>query len=201
MRTHICYYYKWRNQPMTTLMLDASAKLERQLPPTTFPTLDLADAVAQAKIWGAAVRTTLQKAREEKAAVTVRSLAQASDLELVAAIAMGEEAALECLYERYARPAYAVAYRLLRDVQAAEDIVQDAFLAIWRKAGTYQAQHGSVYSWLQAIVHHRAIDRLRAAANREQLCSPLDADIEQHPLCAEPDAYNQVWHGEQRRLV
>jgi len=123
------------------------------------------------------------------------------DTELLAAIAQGEEEALEHLYERYARLSYALAYRLLHDSLAAEDLVQEAFLAIWRKAGTYQPQQGSVYSWLQAIVHHRAIDRLRSAANRDQLCAPFEPDMEQQTLSAEPDACEQVWHGEQRRMV
>ncbi len=184
---------------MTTLILDTLATLETQSPVPSFPTLDLAGAIARVKDWSVAVGGTSQKTREGEAAYT--SLTQASDAELLAAIALGEEEALERLYERYARLSYTLAYRLLRDSLAAEDIVQEAFLAIWRKAGTYQAQHGSVYSWLQAIVHHRAIDRLRSTANRDQLCAPLEPDMEQQTLSAEPDACDQVWHGEQRRIV
>jgi len=182
---------------MTTLTLDASATLETQSPSQSFPTLDLAGTIAQVKNWSVAVRATSHK----KGEVAYKSLAQASDTELLAAIAQGEEEALEHLYERYARLSYALAYRLLHDSLAAEDLVQEAFLAIWRKAGTYQPQQGSVYSWLQAIVHHRAIDRLRSAANRDQLCAPFEPDMEQQTLSAEPDACDQVWHGEQRRMV
>ena len=186
---------------MNTFMLDAPATLEMQAAMPSFPTLDLSDAITQVKNWGMAVRGTLQKPKEDEAASTYASLAQASDIELMRSIALGEEAALERLYERYSRLAYSLAYRLLRDSLAAEDIVQEAFLAIWRKAGTYQAQNGSVYSWLQAIVHHRAIDRLRSAANREQSCTPLEPDVEQQTLSAEPDACDQVWRREQRSLV
>ncbi len=146
-----------------------------------------------------AVRDALQRTRGERVKPTAGSLAQATDTELMAAISVGDEVALEYLYERYARLAYALAYRILHDAQAAEDIVQEAFLAIWRKAATYQAQHGSVYSWLQAIVHHRAIDRLRATANRDLLCSPLEPGVEQQT--SEPDTCDMVWHGEQRRMV
>ena len=184
---------------MTMITLDASATLETQSPGPSFPTLDLAGAIAQVKNWSVAVGGTSQKTRDGQATYT--SLAQASDVELMTAIALGVEEALERLYERYARLSYVLAYRLLRDSAAAEDIVQEAFLAIWRKAGTYQAQHGSVYSWLQAIVHHRAIDKLRSAANRDLLCAPLEPAVEQQTLSAEQDACDQVWQGEQRRMV
>ena len=64
----------------------------------------------------------------------------------MAAICNGEESAIEALYERYHRYAYSLAYRILRDPVAAEDIVQDAYLSIWRKASSYQTQNGSVQS-------------------------------------------------------
>src|SRR5437764_12637932 len=102
---------------MTTLALDTPATLETQSPVPSFPTLDLAGAIAQVKNWSVAVGGTSKKTRESGAAYT--SLAQASDPELLAAIALGEEEALERLYERYARLSYALAYRLLRDSLAA----------------------------------------------------------------------------------
>lgn len=184
---------------MTTLMLDAPA--ETGSPAPSLPMLDLTGAIVQAKSWTGAVYGTLQKARQGQAKQADGSFAQSTDIELMAAIAAGQEVALERLYERYGRLAYALAYRLLHDSLAAEDIVQEAFLAVWRKAGTYQPQHGSVYSWLQAIVHHRAIDRLRSASNRDQSYTPLEPGIELQTMRTEPDACDQVWQGEQRRLV
>ncbi len=91
-----------------------------------------------------------------------------ADEELISAICLGAEWAIELLYQRYYRLAYALAYRILCDSTAAEDIVQEAFLSIWRKAASYLKQHGSVYSWIQAIVHHRAIDKVRSSANRDR---------------------------------
>lgn len=184
---------------MTTLVVGASAEL--QSPAPSFPMPDLTGAIAQAKSWSGAVYGAFQKAREGQAKHTDVSPAQSSDMELMDAIATGEEVALERLYERYGRLAYALAYRLLHDSLAAEDIVQEAFLAVWRKAATYQAQHGSVYSWLQAIVHHRAIDRLRSASNRDQPYTSLEPGMELQTMRTEPDACDQVWQGEQRRLV
>lgn len=184
---------------MIILVVGASA--EMQSPAPSFPMPDLTDAIAQAKSWSGAVYGVFQKVREGQAKHTDVTPAQSSDMELMAAIAAGEEVALERLYERYGRLAYALAYRLLHDSLAAEDIVQEAFLAVWRKAATYQPQHGSVYSWLQAIVHHRAIDRLRSASTRDRSYTPLEPGIELQTMRAEPDACDQVWQGEQRRLV
>jgi RNA polymerase sigma factor (sigma-70 family) len=185
---------------MTILDAPTTIALEQQVPVEVFP-LDLTGSWAWAKNRGVAVREALQETRETTVKRAAGSLDQASDEELIAAITEGEDVALELLYERYERLAYALAYRLVHDCQVAEDIVQEAFLAIWRKAGTYRTHHGSVYNWLLSIVRHRAIDRLRSASNRKQLCAPLDVEIEQYPLCTEPDACDQVWQSEQRRLV
>ncbi len=79
--------------------------------------------------------------------------------------------------------------------------MQDAFLSIWRKASSYQVQHGSVHSWIQAIVHHRAIDKVRAAAHRDQQWTPLITDNEQDPSSEQPDVWEQTWQGEQHRMI
>src|SRR5579859_4050074 len=76
----------------------------------------------------------------------IATLVEPADVELISAICRGAEWALETLYQRYSRYAYALAYRILRESTAAEDIVQEAFLSIWRKASSYQKQHGSVFS-------------------------------------------------------
>lgn len=155
------------------------------------------------KNWGASVRDTLQKV---KAGIGAKPETDAidrvpTDEELMSAICDGSELALELLYERYHRYAFSLAYRILHDPAAAEDIVQEAFLAIWRKADSYQKQHGSVHSWLQAIVHHRAIDKIRSSAHREQQCTSLQADYEHDPASAEPELWEQAWHDEQSRLI
>jgi RNA polymerase sigma-70 factor (ECF subfamily) len=84
----------------------------------------------------------------------------ASDEALMLALPDQSEA-LEALYQRHCRPALGLALRMLGDREAAEEVVQEAFLALWRYARTYQPARGSVRSWLLGIVHHRAIDRLR----------------------------------------
>ncbi len=125
----------------------------------------------------------------------------ANDEELISAICHGSEQAMEIFYQRYYRYAYALAYRLLHESTAAEDIVQEVFLSVWRKAATYQRQHGSVYSWLQAIVHHRAIDRLRSVANRNNQWAPLQVEGEQDPPSPQRDVWEEAWQKEQSQLI
>ena len=153
------------------------------------------------KSWGASLQDLLQTATTQEASAKVLAKPQPTDEELISAICKGEEFAIEVLYERYHRYAYALAYRILRDPVASEDIVQDAFLSIWRKASSYQVQNGSVQSWIQAIVRHRAIDKIRASAHRDYQWTPLQTDNEQDPPSEQPDVWEQAWQSEQRRII
>ena len=73
----------------------------------------------------------------------------------------GRSDAFEALYDRHAGAAFSLAYRMVGNRAAAEDIVQDALLAIWRSRVRYQRERGSVRSWVLGIVHHRGIDNVR----------------------------------------
>ena len=153
------------------------------------------------KSWGVSLQDTLRTATTQEASAKVLAKPEPTDEYLISAICKGEESAIEVLYERYHRYAYSLAYRILRDPVASEDIVQDAFLSIWRKASSYQAQNGSVQSWIQAIVRHRAIDKIRASAHREYQWTPLQADNEQDPPSEQPDVWEQAWQSEQHRII
>ena len=153
------------------------------------------------KSWGVSLQDTLRTATTQEASAKVLAKPEPTDEYLISAICKGEESAIEVLYERYHRYAFSLAYRILRDPVASEDIVQDAFLSIWRKASSYQAQNGSVQSWIQAIVRHRAIDKIRASAHREYQWTPLQADNEQDPPSEQPDVWEQAWQSEQHRII
>ena len=73
----------------------------------------------------------------------------------------GDPRAFETLYDRHGGPAFSLAYRMVGNRVTAEDISQEAFLSIWRSKMRYQAERGSVRTWVLGIVHHRAIDALR----------------------------------------
>jgi RNA polymerase sigma-70 factor (ECF subfamily) len=88
-------------------------------------------------------------------------LSETRDLDLVRRIAGGDEDAFRGLFRRYAPSALALARRVVRQPFLAEEIVQEAFLAIWRNPGGYDRGRGSVKSWLMAMVHHRAVDMVR----------------------------------------
>jgi RNA polymerase sigma-70 factor (ECF subfamily) len=90
------------------------------------------------------------------------------DGEMAAQLKRGEATAIESLYDRYGRLAYGLALRILNDRNAAEDVVQDAFLGVWRNAGSFDVSRGSLRNWLLSVVHHRAIDRLRGTAKTRQ---------------------------------
>ena len=85
----------------------------------------------------------------------------ASDLALVTAIRSGDQAAMAELYDRYSSIVYAVALRVLQDTGAAEDVLQDIFMQLWRNPGAFDASRGNMAAWLAVITRHRAIDALR----------------------------------------
>ena len=76
-------------------------------------------------------------------------------------VAGGDARAFEAVYDRHGAAAFSVAYRIVGDRVAAEDVVQEAFLSIWRSSVRYQRERGSVRTWVLGIVHHRGIDGLR----------------------------------------
>ncbi len=86
------------------------------------------------------------------------------DAEMAAQLQRGDVAAVESLYDCYGGLAYGLAFRILNDTSAAEDVVQDAFVAVWRHGGKFDASRGSLRNWLLSIVRNRAIDRLRRRA-------------------------------------
>lgn len=102
-----------------------------------------------------------------------------ADEDLVGRVAAGDAAAFEVVYDRHARVAYSLAFRLLGDRAAAEDLVQDAFLSVWRGADRFSPALGSVRTWVLSIVHHRGIDRLRtaAASARRELALQREAHV------------------------
>ena len=86
-------------------------------------------------------------------------------------IAQGDRDALAALYARTRPAVYGFALSILKNIQDAEDILQDAYLQVWLAAGSYHA-HGKARAWLMTIVRNLAMDRLRQQARTE----PLDWD-------------------------
>jgi len=93
---------------------------------------------------------------------------QPGDEALVRAIAARDHAALRLLFDRYAPAAMGLAARVLRDAMLAEDVVQEAFLAIWEHPDNYRPDRGSVRAFIFQIVHNRAVDRVRREASQQR---------------------------------
>ena len=80
---------------------------------------------------------------------------------LVGRLLCGDEEAVRTIYARFARPVYSLGLRLLGSAEAAEELTQDVFLTAWRKAARFDSSRGRLSTWLMAIAHNLAIDRLR----------------------------------------
>ncbi len=102
---------------------------------------------------------------------------QLSDDVLVGLVRDRDTSAFAILYDRHSRLAFGLAYRLLGEASDAEDVVQDAFLSLWRQAETFRPEKAAARSWLLSIVHHRAVDRLRRVASQHV----SDAGLEDLP--------------------
>jgi RNA polymerase sigma-70 factor, ECF subfamily len=101
------------------------------------------------------------------------------DVQLLDRVRRGDEQAMASLYDRYSKVVYSVALRVLRDPASAEDILQDVFLALWRRPETFVASRGSLGGWLAVVARNRSIDTLRRRRPSEQveevyLASPFD---------------------------
>lgn len=91
------------------------------------------------------------------------------DSTLIERMMAGDEGALSAIYDRYSAMLFGMLVRILRDEQAAEEVLQDIFMQLWRNAAQFDAQRGALSSWLLVIGRNRAISRLRGKASREVL--------------------------------
>ncbi|GIW14209.1 MAG: DNA-directed RNA polymerase sigma-70 factor [Tepidiforma sp.] len=99
--------------------------------------------------------------------------AVADDIAAIRAVARGDDAALARLYDRYSRPCYGFALRMLGSESDAEEVVQETFLRAWRSAPSYDPSRASVSSWLLAITRNLCIDELRRR-RRNVASAPID---------------------------
>jgi len=106
------------------------------------------------------------------------------DLAVVTAVKSGDQGAMAELYDRYSSVVYAVALRVLGDTMAAEDVLQEVFLQLWRNPSAFDAARGSLGAWLAVIARNRAIDALRKRKP--------ETDIEDLVVSVAPDLASEV---------
>jgi RNA polymerase sigma-70 factor (ECF subfamily) len=96
------------------------------------------------------------------------ALRELADEDLMALVRHGEARAFEVIYDRHCGVAFSLAYRMCGTRSAAEDVVQESFLSLWRSGARYDRTRGSVRTWVLGIVHNRAIDSLRRGHDRRR---------------------------------
>lgn len=125
-----------------------------------------------------------------------------ADAELLRRVAGGDRAAFGEFYDRFSRPLFATALRIVQDSAEAQDIVHDAFVVVWEKASTFEAQRGSAFSWVVTLVRNRAIDRVRSRRRRNELLSAsVPADLGYHDDAQSRPADSQATAGDDARAV
>jgi RNA polymerase sigma-70 factor (ECF subfamily) len=121
-----------------------------------------------------------------------------ADEDLIFLVEAGDAEAFATLYDRHSRAAFSLAYRMMGERQAAEDLAQDAFIKAWRGAGSYRAERGSVRTWILSIVHNRGIDQLRSQASRRRTQDKIEASA---PRSQPSEAFTETWRNSQRDQV
>jgi RNA polymerase sigma-70 factor, ECF subfamily len=121
-----------------------------------------------------------------------------ADEDLISLVEAADAEAFATLYDRHSRAAFSLAYRMMGERQAAEDLAQDAFLKVWRSASSYRAERGSVRTWILSIVHNRGIDQIRSQASRRRTQDKIEASA---PRSQPSEAFAETWRNSQRDQV
>ena len=118
-------------------------------------------------------RTSLRSAEQQSQA--------AADRELMRRVAAADDAAFSGLYRRFAPGLFSMIYEILRDQKEAEDVLQESFVQMWKKAATYDAARSGLFTWAVMISRNRAIDRLRSRQRRSRTVDAAAAELEAVP--------------------
>jgi RNA polymerase sigma-70 factor (ECF subfamily) len=121
-----------------------------------------------------------------------------ADEDLMPLVEVGDPDAFAALYDRHGRMAYSLAYRMMGEKHEAEDVVQDAFIKVWRSAGGYRVGRGSVRTWILSIVHNRGIDQIRSHATRGRMQDKVEASA---PKSEPSEAFTETWKNTQQEQV
>jgi RNA polymerase sigma-70 factor, ECF subfamily len=121
-----------------------------------------------------------------------------ADEDLISLVEAADAEAFATLYDRHSRAAFSLAYRMMGERQASEDLTQDAFLKVWRGASSYRAERGSVRTWILSIVHNRGIDQIRSQASRRRTQETFEASA---PRSQPSEAFAETLRNSQRDQV
>jgi RNA polymerase sigma-70 factor, ECF subfamily len=118
---------------------------------------------------------------DAKSAARAMTPSEPADAELLDAIARGDREAYAAIYRRYASILLGLLIRIFRDRSEAEDVLQEAFVQIWKRAGDFDERRGQALHWLATVARNRALDRLSTLRSRERIAArqPLDPSPEE----------------------
>jgi RNA polymerase sigma-70 factor (ECF subfamily) len=111
---------------------------------------------------------------------------QIADGEMLLRVARGDQAAFSALYDRLSGPLYSLALKMLGDASDAQDALQEVFVQIWSRAGAYDPEKSSVFSWAVLLTRSRAIDRLRARDRRLRVV--VGSTVDENKVAGTTDA-------------
>jgi RNA polymerase sigma factor (sigma-70 family) len=115
------------------------------------------------------------------------------DIDVMRRIRAGDRNAVDDLYDRFLRPAFALARRILGDDALAEDVLQEVFLSVWRDPAAFDRARGSVASWLLAVVHHKAVDAVRREESQRRRQALAEDDMALDAPTATRDVEEEAW--------
>lgn len=124
-----------------------------------------------------------------------------NERELLAFAAEGDDSSLEELYKRFSPVLLSTAHRVLNNSRDAEEVLQETFVQLWQKAGTYDERRGKPLTWLVTLTRNKAIDRLRRVQRRSRLHDDLERETEFITTASVRDASDDAAANDARQLV
>lgn len=113
----------------------------------------------------------------------------------------GDEAAFDNFYQRFAPGLFSMIYHILQDQKEAEDVLQEAFVQMWKKSSTYDPSRSALFTWAVMISRNKAIDRLRSRQRRSRTAEAAAVELEAAPPVGSKQADELLGQGEERARV
>ena len=124
-----------------------------------------------------------------------------SEIELLRKVGQGDRRSFEQLYERFSGVLFSIAYRMLKSQEAAEDVLQDVFVQIWKKAPLFDPARGRPMTWAVTLTRNKAIDLMRSAQRRSGLHDTMHQENETFSRFDDRSSFDAVASDEMWKLV
>lgn len=134
-------------------------------------------------------------------ALDIAADSELADTDLLQLVAAGDHESLQELHRRYSGVLLATAFRVLNNSRDAEEVVQEAFVQIWEKAGVYDAERGKPLTWAMTLTRNKAIDRLRRIQRRHRLHDEIEEEAQIWDRIVENDSCDQAVSHETQAMV